>query len=102
MIQHTGNMIWVCRSGIIRGMAWIAISVYQLVIVIDVALHTLGSDMRACQGKFRCIVIERCRLPACGRVALSACLRIPLGDVIRIGRPGVISPMTIHTICGKT
>jgi hypothetical protein len=94
-------MIWVRRPCVIRGMARIAVSVDKLVVVVDVALHTLGSNVGARQCEFGGVVVKRRGFPRRGRVALCACLRISEHSVIGIRRARVVRSMTIHTRCRK-
>ena len=82
-------------------MARVAIRVHQLVIVVDVALNALGSNMRARQCKFSGVVVKRRGSPRRRGVALCARLRISERCVIGIRRTRVIRSMTIHTRCRK-
>jgi hypothetical protein len=99
VIEHSGNMIRICRSRVVCRMAWITVSVHQLVVVVDVALRTLHGDVRAHQSEFRRVMIKRCRSPCCCRVTLYARLRIPKCHMIWIRRICEIGSMTIHTVC---
>jgi hypothetical protein len=76
MIEHSRNMVRVCRALILGRMARIAVRVRQLKIVVRVTILALYRDVLACQRKFRRVVIKCRRPPGGSGVALHARLRI--------------------------
>lgn len=72
----------------------------------EVAVHVAGgtSDILVCarQGKRRLVVIERCGLPATGRVADRAVRRETGLDVVRVSRPVEILHVARRAIGGCT
>ena len=94
-------MIRIGRLLEIRLMAGVAICIDQLVVVVDVALHTLSGDVCPGQRKLRCVMIKRRGPPRRRRMALCACLRITKGYMIGIRRTCKVRSVTIHTICWK-
>jgi hypothetical protein len=101
VIQQPSNMVRVGRLLVVSLMTRVTISIDQLVIVVDVALHALRGDMTARQCEFCRVVIKRCRLPRRRRVTLDARLWIGECHVIRVRRAGEIGSMTIYAIRWK-
>jgi hypothetical protein len=42
MVQKSSHVVRICRPLVVRLMAWIAVRIYQLVVVVEMAQRTLG------------------------------------------------------------
>jgi len=95
MIQHSRNVVWIRWSGIICGMAWIAVGVHKLIVSVYVARLTRRCRVQAGQRELRRTVIEGRRLPHVHRMASLADAAESAGHVIWIRWRGKICCMTL-------
>ena len=93
MIQHPGDVVRICWSGIIHRVARITICVRQLEIAIRMTRLTRRRQVRARQCELRCTMIECGGLPYRGRVACFARVTESRGHMIGIRRNGKICRM---------
>ena len=84
MIQHSRNVVWIRWSGIICGMAWIAVGVHKLIVAVYVTRLTRRCRVQAGQRELRRTVIEGRRLPHVHRMARLAETAESTGHVIWI------------------
>lgn len=73
----------------------------EVVVIVGVAVRTLARRSGVCSGQreARAVVVERCIEPRRGVMALLACLREVLRDVVGIGRALKIFQVTGHARC---
>ncbi len=98
MAEIAGDMVRVCHTLKIRGMALIAVRERQRVIAADMARFTLDRCVFSRQGKLRRVVVERCRLPCGRRVALLAILREAERGVIWVHRTRIVRAVAVNAI----
>ena len=86
MTEVPGHMVRVRRAFKIQLMALIAARISQLIIVANVTILTLRRCVPPGEREIRGVMLERRRLPGCGRVTLHAVRRKTALHVIRIER----------------
>jgi hypothetical protein len=98
VIQCRRHVIGVRRSRIVGGVAWIAVSIYQLKVAVGVTCLARGCDVYPCQLKLRRVVIECRRLPDGGRMTRLAGVVEIACNVVRVVDSGKIRRMTLITV----
>lgn len=95
-------MIRIRRSLVLYLVAWIAIRIGQLVVVVRMTILALGGSVLPRQRKLRRIVVKRGRLPGGRGVTLHADLRITLRLVIWISGTDIVGTMAVDTVHGQS
>ena len=97
--ETAGYVVRVRGAGVISLMARIAIRRGPLVLIVDVAIRTNHSRMRAGQRERRLTVVKRRREPGRRRMARSTVvIKVP-GRMVRLENRVVLCLMTLVAIC---
>lgn len=93
------HVVRILRLRVLRGMALIAVLIGQVIVVVDVTCNAVGCDMSAGQREGCSTMVERCRTPCSGRVALGTVLAEVPRSVVRIRRRVVVGQMATDACC---